>query len=130
MLRDVQTIVFDIQDVGARFYEHINILGFVMEAAAEQGIEVVVLDRPNSITGLRTDGFVTDDSTRFRFGSYAPVPVQHGLTMGELARLYHGERLLRGGRVPVLHVVPMVGVEAVDAVRRDRPRGGSRRRTC
>jgi len=109
MLSDVQTIVFDIQDVGARFHEHINILGFVIEAAAEQGIEVVVLDRPNPITGLRTDGFVTDDSTRFRFGAYAPVPVQHGLTMGELARLYHGERMLRGERVPVLHVVPMVG---------------------
>jgi uncharacterized protein YbbC (DUF1343 family) len=109
MLRDVQTIVFDIQDVGARFYEHINILGFVMEAAAELGLEVVVLDRPNPITGARADGFVTDDATRFRFGSYAPVPVQHGLTMGELARLYNGERMLRGGRVATLHVVPMVG---------------------
>lgn len=109
MLGDVQTIVFDIQEVGARFYEHINILGFVMEAAAERGIEVVVLDRPNPITGVRTDGFVTDSAARFRFGSYAPVPVQHGLTMGELARLYNGERMLRGGRTAALHVVPMTG---------------------
>lgn len=109
MLGDVQVIVFDIQDVGARFYEHINILGFVMEAAAEQGLSVVVLDRPNPITGLRQDGFVPDDSALFRFGSYARVPVQHGLTMGELARLYNGERMLRGGKTATLHVVPMVG---------------------
>ena len=109
MLRDVQVIVFDIQEVGARFYEHINILGFVMEAAAEQGVEVVVLDRPNPITGVKEDGFVTDTTALFRFGSYAPVPVQHGLTMGELARLYNGERMLRGGRRARLHVVPMLG---------------------
>jgi uncharacterized protein YbbC (DUF1343 family) len=109
MLADVEVIVFDIQEVGARFYEHINILGFVMEAAAEQGIEVVVLDRPNPVTGIRQDGFVPDDSALFRFGSYAKVPVQHGLTMGELARLYNGERMLRGGKAATLHVVPMVG---------------------
>ena len=109
MLGDVQAIVFDIQDVGARFYEHINILGFVMEAAAERGIEVVVLDRPNPITGVRQDGFIPDDSALFRFGSYAKVPVQHGLTMGELARLYNGERMLRGGKTATLHVVPMIG---------------------
>jgi uncharacterized protein YbbC (DUF1343 family) len=109
MLGDVQTIVFDIQEVGARFYEHINILGFVMEAAAERGLEVIVLDRPNPITGVRQDGFVTDDSARFRFGSYARVPVQHGMTVGELARMYNGERMLRGGRTAKLDVVPMVG---------------------
>lgn len=109
MLADVQVIVFDIQEVGARFYEHINILGFVMEAAAERGIEVVVLDRPNPITGVRQDGFVPDDSALFRFGSYAKVPVQHGLTIGELARLYNGERMLRGGKTATLHVVPMTG---------------------
>ena len=109
MLADVQVIVFDIQEVGARFYEHINILGFVMEAAAEQGIEVVVLDRPNPVTGVRQDGFLPDDSALFRFGSYAKVPVQHGMTMGELARLYNGERMLRGGKTVTLHVVPMVG---------------------
>ena len=109
MLGDVQTIVFDIQEVGARFYEHINILGFVMEAASERGLEVIVLDRPNPITGVRQDGFVTDDSARFRFGSYARVPVQHGMTMGEIAQLYNGERMLRGGRTAKLHVVPMVG---------------------
>jgi uncharacterized protein YbbC (DUF1343 family) len=107
MLADVDVIVFDIQEVGARFYEHINILGFVMEAAAEQDIEVVVLDRPNPITGVKQDGFVTDESLRFRFGSYAPVPVIHGMTMGELARFYNGEKLLRGGVTAKLQVIPM-----------------------
>jgi uncharacterized protein YbbC (DUF1343 family) len=109
MLGDAEVIVFDIQEVGARFYEHINILGFVMEAAAENGMEVVVLDRPNPITGLKQDGFVTDDSHLFRFGSYAAVPVIHGMTMGELARFYNGERLLRGGLAARLHVIPMQG---------------------
>jgi uncharacterized protein YbbC (DUF1343 family) len=109
MLAGVDVIIFDIQEVGARFYEHINILGFVMEAAAEQNIEVVVLDRPNPITGLKQDGFVTDSAALFRFGSYAPVPVIHGMTMGELAHFYNGERLLRGGVVARLHVVPMQG---------------------
>ncbi len=109
MLEGVETVVIDIQEVGARFYEHINILGFVMEAAAENGIEVVVLDRPNPITGVKVDGFVADSVALFRFGSYAPVPVVHGMTMGELARFYAGERLLRGGVVPTLHIVPMRG---------------------
>ena len=109
MLGDVQVIVFDIQEVGARFYEHVNILGFVMEAAAENGMEVVVLDRPNPIGGVATDGFVADDEFRYRFGSYAPIPVLHGMTVGELARFYNGERLLRGGRTATLHVVPMLG---------------------
>lgn len=109
MFADAQVVVFDIQEVGARFYEHINILGFVMDAAAEYGLEVVVLDRPNPITGAVVDGFVTDSAYRFRFGSYAAVPVQHGMTMAELARFYNGERALQGGRAATLHVVPMLG---------------------
>ena len=109
MLRGVDVIVFDIQEVGARFYEHVNILAFVMEAAAEQGIRVVVLDRPNPITGLKQDGFVTDAAAQYRFGSYAPVPVVHGMTMGELAKLYVGEKFIRGNHPVLLDVVPMRG---------------------
>lgn len=109
MLKGVDVIVFDIQEVGARFYEHINILGFVMEAASELGIRVVVLDRPNPITGRKVEGFVTDSSALYRFGSYTFVPVVHGMTMGELARFYNGQRLLRGGRTVQLDVVPMRG---------------------
>ncbi len=108
-LAGVDVIVFDIQEVGARFYEHINILAFVMEAAAEQGITVVVLDRPNPITGRKVDGFLTAPHALYRFGSYARVPVVHGMTMAELARMYNGERMLRGQLVPRLEVVPMVG---------------------
>lgn len=109
MLKGVDVVIFDIQEVGARFYEHINILAFVMEAAAEQGIRVVVLDRPNPITGIKQDGFVTDDATRYRFGSYAKVPVVHGITIGELAKLYVGEKMIRGTKPVLLDVVPMRG---------------------
>jgi uncharacterized protein YbbC (DUF1343 family) len=109
MLGDTEVILVDIQDVGARFYEHINILGFVMEAAAESGREVIVLDRPNPITGTRVDGFVTDTASYYRFGSYGPMPVVPGLTLAEAALFYNGERLLRGGRMARLHVVPMTG---------------------
>lgn len=109
MLREVDVIIIDLQDVGARFYEHINILGFVMEAAAENDIEVVVLDRPNPITGLKADGFVTDDEFLYGFGAFGKVPVIHGMTIGELARLYNGEHMLRGGLQARLHVVRMQG---------------------
>lgn len=107
MLKNVDVIIFDIQEVGARFYEHVNILGFVMEAAAENNIEVVVLDRPNPITGHKMDGFVTDDEFLFSFGAYGKIPVIHGLTMGELARLYNGEGMLRNGIKAKLHIIEM-----------------------
>jgi uncharacterized protein YbbC (DUF1343 family) len=109
MFERVDTFVFDIQDVGARFYEHVNILGFVMEAAAEKNKEVIILDRPNPITGQRQDGFVADRAFLYRFGSYAAIPALHGLTTGELGRLYNGEQSLRGGLKAKLHVVPMKG---------------------
>lgn len=108
-LGDAEVIIIDIQEVGARFYEHVNILGFVMDAAAEYGQTVVVLDRPNPLGGRHADGFVTDPSARYRFGSYTDIPALHAMTMGELARFYAGERLLASGRVPPLHVVPMRG---------------------
>lgn len=111
MLEGVEVIIFDIQEVGARFYEHINILGFVMEAAAENGIELVVLDRPNPINGLKMDGFITDDEFLYSFGAFAKVPIIHGMTMGELASLYNGEKMLRGGLQAKLHVIEMVGWE-------------------
>ena len=109
MLKDIDVIVFDIQEVGARFYEHVNILGFVMEAAAENNIELVVLDRPNPMTGLKQDGFVPDDEFLYRFGSFGRIPVLHGMTIGELARLYNGEKMLHGGVTATLHVVEMKG---------------------
>lgn len=109
MLKDIDVIVFDVQEVGARFYEHINILGCVMEAASENNIEVIVLDRPNPITGLKTDGFITDDEFLFTFGAYGKLPVIHGMTMGEIARMYNGENMLRGKKKAKLYVVEMLG---------------------
>lgn len=109
MLAGVEVLLYDIQDVGARFYEHVNILGFIMEAAAEQGLRVVVLDRPNPLGGRGADGFVADSAAWYRFGSYTALPALHGMTPGELARMYNGERLLRGGRTASLEVVPLQG---------------------
>jgi uncharacterized protein YbbC (DUF1343 family) len=108
MLDGVEVIIFDIQEVGARFYEHVNILGFVMEAAAENNIEVVVLDRPNPMTGIKTDGFTTDKEFLFTFGAFGNIPVIHGMTVGEIAKLYNGEHMLNGDRTAILTVVPML----------------------
>ncbi|HEX2971878.1 MAG TPA: exo-beta-N-acetylmuramidase NamZ domain-containing protein [Tepidisphaeraceae bacterium] len=88
MLEGVDTLVFDIQDVGARFYTYISTLGHCMEAAAKNKLKMVVLDRPNPITGLIVDGPIAD---RFSFTAYGPLPVAHGMTIGELARLYNDE---------------------------------------
>ncbi|WP_051210037.1 exo-beta-N-acetylmuramidase NamZ family protein [Gelidibacter mesophilus] len=109
MLKNVDVIIFDIQEVGARFYEHINILGFVMEAASENAIDVIVLDRPNPITGIKTDGFITDDEFLFSFGAFGKLPVIHGMTMGEIAKMYNGEKMFRGEKQTTLHVVEMLG---------------------
>jgi uncharacterized protein YbbC (DUF1343 family) len=109
MLEGVDVIIIDIQEVGARFYEHINILGFVMEAAAENNVEVVVLDRPNPITGSKIDGFITDDEFLYSFGAFGKVPIIHGMTMGEIANMYNGEGMLRGGKKSKLHIVKMTG---------------------
>jgi uncharacterized protein YbbC (DUF1343 family) len=111
MLAGVDVVIFDIQEVGARFYEHVNILGFVMEAAAENNIEVLVLDRPNPITGQHMDGFITDDEFLYSFGAYGKIPVLHGMTIGELARLYNGEKMLRNGLQANLRVIEMKGWE-------------------
>jgi uncharacterized protein YbbC (DUF1343 family) len=108
ILRDSDVILVDVQDAGARFYEHVNVMGFMLEAAAERGIDVVVLDRPNPIAPMAPDGFVPDAGCLYQFGSYGPIPVTHGMTMGELAMFYVGERLLRSETIPTLHVVRML----------------------
>jgi uncharacterized protein YbbC (DUF1343 family) len=90
MLEDVDTIVYDLQDVGARFYTVSATLGLCLEAAAEHKLKVVVLDRPNPITGLICDGPIADKD-KLNFVAYAQVPVAHGMTMGELAKYYNSE---------------------------------------
>jgi uncharacterized protein YbbC (DUF1343 family) len=90
MLEGVDTIVFEIQDVGARFYTYISTMGLCMEEAAKNNIRMVVLDRPNPITGLIVDGPVADKE-HFSFIAYGPIPLVHGMTVGELAKLFNNE---------------------------------------
>ena len=88
-LDDVDIILFDIQDVGARFYTYISTLHYVMEAAAENGVSVIVLDRPNP-NGHYVDGPVLDTAFRSFVGMH-PVPIVHGMTIGEYAKMINGE---------------------------------------
>lgn len=90
MLKQIDTLVFDIQDIGARFYTYISTMGYAMEAAAEHGLRFVVLDRPNPIGGVRVEGPVLD-AGRESFVAYHRLPVRHGMTVGELARLFRAE---------------------------------------
>ena len=103
-LEGVDEIVFDIQDIGARFYTYETTLGYFLEAAAKSGKEIVVLDRPNPICGAFVQGPVAD-SGRESFVSYWQTPVRHGMTMGELAKMFNVER----GIGAKLSVVPMQG---------------------
>lgn len=107
-LEQVEVLLYDIQEVGARFYEHVNILGFTMEAAADAGIPIIVLDRPNPVSGLHVEGFVADSAQFYTFGSYTAIPILHGMTVGELARMYNSEGLLRQGVKADLTVIPML----------------------
>lgn len=92
-LKGMDTLLFDIQDAGCRYYTYISTLGYVLEAAAEHKLRVVVLDRPNPIGGLAVEGPVRDDG-RESFIAYHALPVRHGMTVGELARLFNVERKL------------------------------------
>ena len=92
-LAGLDTLVFDIQDIGTRFYTYISTLLHSMEAAAEQGLRFVVLDRPNPLGGVATEGPITDVE-RLDFIACHPIPVRHGLTVGEMARLFAQEKRL------------------------------------
>lgn len=102
--RDLDAIVFDVQDVGARFYTYISTLGYVMEEAAKAHLPVFVLDRPNPIGGLLVGGPLAD-ADRLSFTSYHTLPVRHGMTLGELAGLFNQERKIGCD----LHVIRMEG---------------------
>lgn len=88
MLKGLEAVVFDIQDVGVRFYTYLSTMALVMEAVAEEGLPFIVLDRPNPITGVRVEGPLLDPAFR-SFVGYLPIPLRHGLTMGELARWFN-----------------------------------------
>ena len=107
MLKGLDIIVYDIQDVGARFYTYISTLGLVMEAAGENNIEVMVLDRPNPIGGEIVEGAVLDSSYKSFIGYY-PIPVRYGLTVGELANMAINEGWLESSP-PFLTIMKMDG---------------------
>ena len=90
MLQDVDVVVFDVQDVGARYYTFIYTLSYVMEACMEHHKEVVVLDRPNPINGVNVEGPILEPGYESFVGRY-PIPIRHGLTVGELAFYFHKE---------------------------------------
>jgi uncharacterized protein YbbC (DUF1343 family) len=104
MLEELEVLLFDIQDVGARYYTYVSTMALAMEAAGEEGIPFIVLDRPNPIGGLAVQGSVLDPAFATFVGLF-PVPMRHGMTPGELARMIAGEF----GVAVSLHVVPAEG---------------------
>jgi uncharacterized protein YbbC (DUF1343 family) len=104
MLEGIEVLLFDMQDIGARFYTYVSTMALAMEAAGEAGIPFVVLDRPNPVRGDVLQGTVLDPAFATFVGKY-PVPMRHGMTAGELARMYVGEF----GVEADLHVVPVEG---------------------
>jgi len=103
MLRGIDALVFDIQDVGARFYTYETTMAYAMEAAAKAGIPFYVLDRPNPITGMHVEGPLLDAANQSFAGYFPGLPVRHGMTMGELARLFNAENKIGAA----LTVIPM-----------------------
>jgi uncharacterized protein YbbC (DUF1343 family) len=108
MLRNIDVLVFDIQDIGARFYTYIYTMSLAMEAAAENGKTFVVLDRPNPINGVRVEGNTLEPAQASFVGLY-PIPVRHGMTAGELAKMFNGQGWLAGSVKAKLTVIPMEG---------------------
>ena len=102
MLDGVDTMVIDLQDVGVRFYTYIATMAYVMEEAAKRSMAVVVLDRPNPVNGFDVEGPAHDEAAA-GFTAYFPMPVRHGMTLGELARLFNAENKIGA----TLTVVPM-----------------------
>ncbi|MBU4539459.1 MAG: DUF1343 domain-containing protein [Weeksellaceae bacterium] len=106
-LKGIDIVLFDIQDVGVRFYTYISTLTYVMEAGAENGVEVMVLDRPNPHDGY-TDGPVLKDQWKSFIGMHN-IPVVYGLTMGEYGKMVNGEKWLKNGVQAKYTLVPMLG---------------------
>jgi uncharacterized protein YbbC (DUF1343 family)/CubicO group peptidase (beta-lactamase class C family) len=104
LLKTLDAVVFDIQDAGARLYTYPTTLGYLLEAAAQANTQVIVLDRPNPITGSFVQGPMSQEDM-LNFNNYYPVPLRHGMTLGELAQFYNTEKKI-GAQ---LRVVPMQG---------------------
>ncbi len=104
MLEGLDVLLFDIQDVGARYYTYVSTMAMAMEAAGEAGIPFIVLDRPNPIGGVAVQGNILDPAFSSFVGLF-PIPMRHGMTPGELARLFVGEF----GITVTLGVIPVDG---------------------
>ncbi len=91
MLRGVDTMVIDLQDIGARFYTYVTTMAYVLEESAKRNIAVVVLDRVNPINGVTIEGPALDKAQVSFVGYFAPMPIRHGMTLGELAKLFNAE---------------------------------------
>ena len=104
-LKDIDIIIFDLQDVGARFYTYISSLHYVMEACAENNIPLIILDRPNP-NGHYIDGPILNPEHSSFVGMH-PIPVVHGLTMGEYAQMINGEKWLKEGIQSDLNIIKM-----------------------
>jgi uncharacterized protein YbbC (DUF1343 family)/CubicO group peptidase (beta-lactamase class C family) len=102
MLEGIDTLVIDLQDIGARIYTYPATVGYILEEAAQRRIAVVLLDRPNPVNGFDVEGPMLD-ATAIGFNGYVPMPIRHGMTLGELARLFNGEKKIGAD----LTVVPM-----------------------
>jgi uncharacterized protein YbbC (DUF1343 family)/CubicO group peptidase (beta-lactamase class C family) len=114
VLKRLDAVVIDLADAGARFYTYEATTGYFLEAAAKAGIEIVILDRPNPITGSFVQGPISDSGAnhdgRESFTNYFPEPVRHGMTLGELGKMFNAERHI-GAR---LEVVPIAGWQRGD----------------
>ncbi len=108
MLREIDVLVFDIQDIGSRFYTYIYTMALAMEAAAENNLPFVVLDRPNPINGTAVEGNILDTTFATFVGLY-PIPVRHGMTVGELADMINSEGWLKNQIRADLTVIPVTG---------------------
>ncbi len=108
MLKGVDALLYDIQDVGVRFYTYISTMFLSMESAAEQHIPFIVLDRPDPLGGLAVAGPLIQDSLRSFVGKVR-IPIVYGLTCGELAQMMNGEGWLKDGIRADLRVIPMEG---------------------
>ena len=105
-LKGLDVVLFDIQDVGARFYTYISTLHYVMEACAEKGIKVMVLDRPNP-NGHYVDGPIRKEGFESFVGMH-PIPIVHGMTVGEIAQMINGEKWLNNGIQCELEIISML----------------------
>ncbi|GAB4456103.1 MAG: hypothetical protein OHK0029_13460 [Armatimonadaceae bacterium] len=104
-LQGVDTLIYDIQDIGARYYTYIATLGYCMEAAAKQSIRVVLLDRPNPLGGELMEGPLLDPERAGAFTAYHTTPITHGMTVGELAQMFNTEKKIGAE----LDIVPVAG---------------------